>query len=158
MVLEIRRQFREIPGLKEGTAKPDYKNCVAIATDGALAEMKLPAFIAISFPVIGGFILGPEFVGGLLFSSTLSAIGLAIFFGNSGGAWDNAKKLIESQGKKGTDEHVAAVTGDTLGDPFKDTIGPSLDILIKIMCTVALITVPIFSKYNLLAFVSSLLK
>ena len=158
MVLEVRRQFREIPGLREGTAKPKYKKCVEIATDGALEEMKLPAFIAIAFPVIGGFVMGPEFVGGFLFLSTITSIGLAIFFGNSGGAWDNAKKLIESYGKKGTDEHIAAVTGDTLGDPLKDTIGPSLDILIKIMCTVALITVPIFSKYNLISFIGSLLK
>lgn len=156
MVDEVRRQFREILGLREGTAKPDYKQCISIATQGALSEMKAPALISILVPVVGGFILGPNFVAGILFGSTLSAIMLAIFFGNAGGAWDNAKKYIESQGLKGTIQHLAAVVGDTVGDPFKDTAGPSLDILIKIMSTVSLIMVPIYSQYNLLTLLSQI--
>lgn len=156
MVDEVRRQFREIRGLREGTAKPDYKCCIQIATEGALAEMKLPALISILVPIISGFIFGPEFVSGVLMGSTISAIMLAIFCGNSGGAWDNSKKYIESLGKKGSTEHLAAVVGDTVGDPLKDTVGPSLDILIKIMSTISLITVSIFSKYNLLGLLSKL--
>ena len=158
MVDEVRRQFRKIPGLREGIAKPDYKRCVGIATEGALAEMKLPSIISIAVPVISGFIMGPEFVAGILMGSTISAIMLAIFTGNSGGAWDNSKKYIESLGRKGTLEHVAAVVGDTVGDPLKDTVGPSLDILIKIMSTISLIMVSIYSKYNLVAFIAGLLK
>ena len=158
MVDEVRCQFREIPGLREGTAKPDYKRCVGIATEGALAEMKLPSIISIAVPVISGFIMGPEFVAGILMGSTISAIMLAIYCGNSGGAWDNSKKYIESLGRKGTFEHMAAVVGDTVGDPLKDTVGPSLDILIKIMSTVSLIMVSIYSKFNLVAFIASLLK
>lgn len=158
MVDEVRRQFRKIPGLREGTAKPDYKRCVGIATEGALAEMKLPSIISIAVPVISGFIMGPEFVAGILMGSTISAIMLAIYCGNSGGAWDNSKKYIESLGRKGTFEHMAAVVGDTVGDPLKDTVGPSLDILIKIMSTVSLIMVSIYSKFNLVAFIASLLK
>ncbi len=158
MVEEVRRQFREIPGLREGNSKPDYKRCIQIATNGALAEMKLPALISILVPIVSGFILGPNFVSGILIGSTISAIMLAIFCGNAGGAWDNSKKYIESQGKKGSSAHVAAVVGDTVGDPLKDTVGPSLDILIKIMSTISLIGVSIFSKYNLLDFISRLFK
>lgn len=158
MVDEVRRQFKKIPGLREGTAKPDYKRCVGIATEGALAEMKLPSIISIAVPVISGFIMGPEFVAGILMGSTISAIMLAIYCGNSGGAWDNSKKYIESLGKKGTFQHHAAVVGDTVGDPLKDTVGPSLDILIKIMSTVSLIMVSIYSKFNLVAFIASMLK
>lgn len=158
MVDEVRRQFREIKGLREGNAKPDYKKCIEIATNGALAEMKLPAIISLIVPVISGFIMGPNFVAGILIGATMSAIMLAIFCGNSGGAWDNSKKYIESLGQKGTLIHQAAVVGDTVGDPLKDTVGPSLDILIKIMSTVSLIFVSIFSKFNLLSFISTFFK
>ena len=158
MVKEVRRQFRKIPGLREGTAKPDYKNCVSIATKGALSEMKTPALISILVPIVSGFLFGPEFVAGLLVGSTIAAIMLAVFCGNSGGAWDNAKKYIESLGRKGTPEHHAAVVGDTVGDPLKDTVGPSLDILIKIMSTVSIIFVCIYSDFNLLSFISGLFK
>ena len=157
MVAEVRRQFKEIIGLREGKAKPDYKKCIEISTNGALSEMRLPALISILVPVVSGFLLGPEFVSGILIGATISAIMLAIFCGNAGGAWDNSKKYVEACGKKGTFEHSAAVVGDTVGDPLKDTVGPSLDILIKIMSTVSLITVCIFSKYNLLDFIANLL-
>ncbi len=150
MVDEVRRQFREIFGLREGTANPENERCIKIATNGALSEMKLPASISIVFPAICGFIMGTNFVGGVLMGSTISSSLLAIFCGNSGGAWDNSKKYIESLGRKGSFEHLAAVVGDTVGDPLKDTVGPSLDILIKIMSTVSLIIGSIFSKYNLL--------
>ena len=158
MVDEVRRQFREIRGLKEGTGKPDYKSCVAIATKGALAEMKSPAMISVLVPIVSGFLFGPTFVAGILIGSTIAAIMLAVFCGNSGGAWDNAKKYIESLGQKGTASHHAAVVGDTVGDPLKDTVGPSLDILIKIMSTVSIIFVCIYSKFNLLEFISGLFK
>lgn len=154
MVDEVRRQFKEIPGILEGKAKPDYKTCIEISSQGALKEMRMPAILSIIFPVISGFLFGPYFVGGLLIGATLSAIMLAIFTGNSGGAWDNAKKYIESgvfegQGK-GSSAHDAAVVGDTVGDPLKDTVGPSLDILIKIMSTVSLVAAVLFYNYNLL--------
>lgn len=158
MVREVRRQFKKIPGLKEGTAKPDYKRCVEIATRGALAEMKTPAVISVFVPVVSGFIFGPVFVAGILVGATVAAIMLAVFCGNSGGAWDNAKKYIESLGRKGSEEHHAAVVGDTVGDPLKDTVGPSLDILIKIMSTVSIIFVCIYSKYNLIELISMLFK
>lgn len=158
MVEEVRRQFRKIRGLKEGKAKPDYKRCVEIATRGALAEMVAPAMISVLVPIACGFVFGPEFVAGLLMGATVAAIMLAVFCGNSGGAWDNAKKYIESLGRKGTPEHHAAVVGDTVGDPLKDTVGPSLDILIKIMSTVSIIFVCIYSEFNLLEFISGLFK
>ena len=158
MVDEVRRQFRKIKGLKEGTEKPDYKRCVSIATKGALAEMKSPALISVLVPIASGFIFGPEFVAGILIGSTISAIMLAVFCGNSGGAWDNAKKYIESLGMKGTEAHHAAVVGDTVGDPLKDTVGPSLDILIKIMSTVSIIFVCIYDEFNLISFISGLFK
>ncbi len=150
MVKEIRRQFSEIKGLSTGETNPDYEKCIKIATEGALDEMKTPAILAICIPVGSGLILGPEFVAGILLGATIVAIILAIFCGNSGGAWDNAKKFVESMGKKGTSEHHATVVGDTVGDPLKDTVGPSLDIFIKIMATVSGIAVAIFSKYNLI--------
>ena len=154
MVEEVRRQFRDIPGILEGKAKPDYKTCIEISSQGALKEMRMPAIISIIFTVIAGFLFGPYFVGGLLIGATLSAIMLAIFTGNAGGAWDNGKKYIESgaiegQGK-GSPAHDAAVVGDTVGDPLKDTVGPSLDILIKIMSTVSLVAAVMFYNYNLL--------
>ena len=158
MVREVRRQFRKLPGLREGTAKPDYERCIGIATKGALAEMRLPAAISVIVPVLAGFLFGPEFVAGILVGATIAAIMLAVFCGNSGGAWDNAKKYIESLGRKGSPEHHAAVVGDTVGDPLKDTVGPSLDILIKIMSTVSIIFVCIFSEFNLMDLISALFK
>ncbi len=155
MVEEVRRQFREIPGILEGKTKPDYKTCIEISSQGALKEMRFPALLSMIFPLTAGFLFGPLFVGGALIGATLSAIMLAIFTGNAGGAWDNGKKYIESgaidgQGKS-SPAHEAAVVGDTVGDPLKDTVGPSLDILIKIMSTVSLVAVGLFSRYNLLA-------
>ena len=158
MVDEVRRQFKEIRGLRRGEAKPDYKQCIAIATKGALAEMKAPAVISILVPVGCGFALGPQFVGGILMGATISAIMLAIYCGNAGGTWDNSKKYVESLGRKGSFMHRAAVVGDTVGDPLKDTVGPSLDILIKIMSTVSLIMVSIFAKFNLIEFIVSLFR
>lgn len=156
MVQEVRRQFREIVGLREGKAKPDYKRCIEISSSSAIKEMKSPALLAVFFPVISGFLFGPEFVAGILIGGIISAIMLAIFCGNAGGAWDNAKKFIEAGGVpgegKGSEAHHASVVGDTVGDPLKDTDGPSLDILIKIMSTVSLITVCMFDRYNLLDF------
>ncbi len=162
MVEEVRRQFREIPGILEGKAKPDYKTCIEISSQGALKEMRMPAIISILFPLVSGFLFGPYFVGGLLIGATLSAIMLAIFTGNAGGAWDNGKKYIESgaiegQGK-GSPAHDAAVVGDTVGDPLKDTVGPSLDILIKIMSTVSLVAAVLFYNYNLLDWIMGLIK
>ena len=155
MVDEVRRQFREIKGLLTGETLPDYKTCIEISSQGALKEMRVPCIMAILFPIVSGFVFGAEFVGGLLLGATMSAIMLAIFTGNSGGAWDNGKKFIESGGvlghAKGSAAHDAAVVGDTVGDPLKDTVGPSLDILIKIMSTISLIAVVVFSQYNLFA-------
>lgn len=160
MVDEVRRQFKEKPGILDGTEKPDVSSCVSIASEGALQEMKLPSYIALAFPIVGGFVFGANFVGGILIGSIMSAIMLALFTGNAGGAWDNAKKYIETGALnghgKGGPVHAAAVVGDTVGDPLKDTVGPSLDILIKIMSTISLIAVAIFSKYNLFAWLSSL--
>jgi K(+)-stimulated pyrophosphate-energized sodium pump len=160
MVDEVRRQFREIPGILLGTELPDYKTCIEISSKGALSEMKVPAFMAIVVPVLSGFLLGPEFVGGLLIGSTICSIMLAILTGNAGGAWDNGKKHIESGAiegvGKGSDAHAAAVVGDTVGDPLKDTVGPCLDIFIKIMSTVSLIVVAVFHRYNVLDWVVSL--
>ncbi len=157
MVLEVRRQFNEMPGILEGTQRPDYTRCIKISSSGALKQMIMPAVIAIAFPVVCGFIFGAGFVGGILIGATLSAIMLAIYTGNAGGSWDNAKKYIESGGvegaKKGDEAHSAAVVGDTVGDPLKDTVGPSLDILIKIMSTISLVCVVVFSEFNLLKLV-----
>lgn len=160
MVEEVRRQFREIPGILDGTEKPDYRTCVEISSRGALGEMKVPALLAILVPVIAGFLLGPEFVGGILIGSTICSIMLAILTGNAGGAWDNGKKYIEIgaiEGHgKGSEAHSSAVIGDTVGDPLKDTVGPCLDIFIKIMSTVALIAVAVFNRFNLLEWIQSL--
>jgi K(+)-stimulated pyrophosphate-energized sodium pump len=154
MVDEVRRQFRAFPGILTGDDKPDYNQCIAISSEGALKEMALPAAIAILPPLIGGFIFGAEFVGGLLIGTLLSGIMLALFTANSGGSWDNAKKLVETGGVeghgKGSETHDSTIIGDTVGDPLKDTVGPSLDILIKIMSVVSLIGVSIFQKFNLL--------
>ncbi len=144
MVEEIRRQFREIPGIMEGTGKPDPARCVDIATTAALKEMIAPGVIAIAAPIAVGFILGPEALGGLLAGSVVTGALMALFMANSGGAWDNAKKYIEEGnfGGKGTEAHAAAVIGDTVGDPFKDTSGPSMNILIKLMSVIALVIAP----------------
>ncbi len=158
MVDEIRRQFREILGLSEGKVDPDYNKCIEIATKGALSEMRKPALISILVPIGAGLLLGAEFLGGILFGATVSAILLAIFCGNSGGAWDNAKKGVEARGEKGTETHYATVIGDTVGDPLKDTVGPSLDINIKFMSTIALLGAPFFVKFNLLSLLMSLFK
>ena len=146
MVSEVRRQFREIPGIMDGTGKPDYARAVAISTNGALKEMILPGLMAIVAPVIVGIILGPEALGGLLIGSIVTGVPLAITMSNAGGAWDNAKKYIEGgqHGGKGSEAHKAAVVGDTVGDPFKDTSGPSLNILLKLMAVVALVFGPLF--------------
>ncbi len=145
MVEEVRRQFREIPGLMGGTDKPDTARCVDIATRAALREMILPGLIAVSCPVMIGFLLGAEALGGMLVGATLVGVLLALFMANAGGAWDNAKKLIETglMGGKGSAAHRAAVVGDTVGDPFKDTSGPSMNILIKLMSIVSLVIAPL---------------
>ncbi|GAB4231331.1 MAG: sodium-translocating pyrophosphatase [Acidobacteriota bacterium] len=145
MVEEVRRQFREIPGLMEGKAKPDTARCVDISTRAALREMILPGLLAVISPVVIGFTLGPEALGGMLAGATLAGVLLALFMANAGGAWDNAKKLIEKGylGGKGSDAHKAAVVGDTVGDPFKDTSGPSMNILIKLMSIVSLVIAPL---------------
>jgi len=153
MVEEVRRQFRAFPGILTGDTKPDYNQCISISSEGALKEMVLPAVIAILPPLVGGFLFGAEFVGGLLIGTLLSGIMLALFTANSGGSWDNAKKLVETGGVeghgKGSETHNSTIIGDTVGDPLKDTVGPSLDILIKIMSVVSLIGVSIFQKFNL---------
>ena len=146
MIEEVRRQFREIPGILEGKAKPDYARCVDISTSAALREMILPGVIAIAAPLACGLLLGAEALAGLLVGGTVVGVPMAIMMSNAGGAWDNAKKYIEggAHGGKGSDAHKAAVTGDTVGDPFKDTSGPALNILIKLMSIVALVFVPLF--------------
>ncbi len=146
MVEEIRRQFREIPGIMEGTGKPDSERCVDISTTAALREMVLPGMIAVLTPVLVGFILGKEALGGTLAGATLCGVFLALFMANAGGAWDNAKKYIEEghHGGKGSEPHHAAVVGDTVGDPFKDTSGPAMNILIKLMSVVSLVLAPLF--------------
>ena len=150
MVVEVRRQFREIPGIMEGKAKPDYTRCVAISTRASLKQMIAPAIIAIVAPVLVGVLLGVGALGGLLAGALISGVLMAIFMSNAGGAWDNAKKYIEGghHGGKGSDCHKAAVTGDTVGDPFKDTSGPSINILIKLMTVVSLVFVPLFLAVN----------
>ncbi len=158
MVDEVRRQFREHPAILDGAEKPDYKTCISISSKGAIGEMKVPSLLAIVVPVVCGFVFGPEFVGGIIIRSTLSAIMIAIFSGNAGGAWDNGKKYIEAGGVpghlKGSEAHEAAVVGDTVGDPLKDTVGPCLDIFIKIMSTVSLVAVPVFAKVNLVSWLA----
>jgi K(+)-stimulated pyrophosphate-energized sodium pump len=146
MVQEIRRQFREIPGLMVGTAKPDSARCVEISTRAALREMIAPGLLAVLLPVVVGVVLGKEALGGMLAGATLTGVLLALMMSNGGGAWDNAKKYIEAGnlGGKGSAAHHAAVVGDTVGDPFKDTSGPSMNILIKLMSVVSLVMAPLF--------------
>jgi len=146
MIEEVRRQFKEIKGLMEGKAKPDSKKCIDIATRGALKQMIVPSLLAVIVPVVVGYFLGTAALGGLLAGSLVTGVLMAIMMANAGGSWDNAKKYIETGklGGKGSDAHKAAVVGDTVGDPFKDTSGPSLNILIKLMSIVALVFVPLF--------------
>ena len=148
MIEEVRRQFRSIPGIMEGTARPDYKSCVAISTTAALKEMLVPGIMAVLVPLVVGILLGVGALGGMLAGSLVTGVLMAIFMSNAGGAWDNAKKYIEGgeHGGKGSEAHKAAVVGDTVGDPFKDTSGPSINILIKLMTVVALVFAPIFVK------------
>ena len=150
MIEEVRRQFRTIPGILEGTGKPDYTTCVAISTQAALKEMLVPGIMAVVAPLLVGIVLGPTALGGLLAGSLVTGVMLAIFMSNSGGAWDNAKKYVEEghNGGKGSDTHHATVVGDTVGDPFKDTSGPSINILIKLMTVVALVFAPLFLQYG----------
>ena len=146
MIEEVRRQFREKPGIMKGTEKPDYKSCVSISTTAALHEMLLPGAMAVAVPVLVGIVLGVEALGGLQAGALVTGVLMAIFMANSGGAWDNAKKYIEegNHGGKGSEAHKAAVVGDTVGDPFKDTSGPSINILIKLMTVVSLVFAPLF--------------
>ncbi len=146
MIEEVRRQFRTIAGIMEGTGKPDYKSCVAISTTAALKEMLVPGIMAVVVPLLVGILLGVEALGGMLAGSLVTGVLMAIFMSNAGGAWDNAKKYIEEghHGGKGSEAHHAAVVGDTVGDPFKDTSGPSINILIKLMTVVSLVFAPIF--------------
>ena len=151
MIEEVRRQFREIPGVMEGTTKPDYKTCVAISTTSALKEMLVPGIMAVVVPLLVGIVLGSTALAGLLAGSLVSGVMLAMFMSNAGGAWDNAKKYIEegNHGGKGSEAHKAAVVGDTVGDPFKDTSGPSINILIKLMTVVSTVFAAIFSMNGL---------
>jgi K(+)-stimulated pyrophosphate-energized sodium pump len=149
MVEEVRRQFRTIPGIMEGTGQPEYDKCVAISTEASIKKMMLPGAIAIIAPLLIGFLLGPEALGGFLAGATVSGVLMGMFQNNAGGAWDNAKKSfekgVEINGqiyKKKSEPHKAAVTGDTVGDPFKDTSGPSMNILIKLMSIVSLVIAP----------------
>ena len=150
MIEEVRRQFREKPGILKGTDRPDYASCVSISTKAALREMFLPGLMAVLAPLATGLILGPSALGGLLTGALVTGVLMAIFMSNSGGAWDNAKKYIEEghHGGKGSDSHKAAVVGDTVGDPFKDTSGPSINILIKLMTIVSLVFAPLFLQFG----------
>jgi K(+)-stimulated pyrophosphate-energized sodium pump len=148
MIEEVRRQFREIPGLMEGTAEADFRRCVDISTTAAIKEMIVPGLIAVLTPVVVGFLGGTEMLGGLLAGVTASGVLMALFQSNAGGAWDNAKKHIEGGhfGGKGSDAHKASVVGDTVGDPFKDTSGPSLNILIKLMSVISVVIAPMLIR------------
>jgi K(+)-stimulated pyrophosphate-energized sodium pump len=144
VVMEVRRQFKKIPGLLEGTAKPDYARCVDLCTKAALKEMVLPGLLVVAVTVLVGFLLRAEAVAAYLMVGTIAGILMALVLNTGGGAWDNAKKHLEVEGMKGSPAHQAAVTGDTIGDPFKDTAGPSLHVLIKLLGTITLILVPLF--------------
>jgi len=150
MVNEVRRQFREIPGIMDGSGTPDYARCVSISTRGAQRQMILPSLLAILIPVVIGLLLGLAGVIGLLAGGLTCGFVLAVTLNNSGGAWDNAKKYIEkgAHGGKGSDAHKAAVVGDTVGDPFKDTSGPSLNILIKLMSMVSVVFAGVIVKFS----------
>jgi K(+)-stimulated pyrophosphate-energized sodium pump len=157
MIEEVRRQFREIEGLLEGKAEPDAARCVAISTEASIKKMVAPGLLAVIAPIVVGFVMGAEALGGLLAGVTVSGVTLAIFMSNAGGAWDNAKKSFESGGykmedgtlhEKGSEAHKAAVVGDTVGDPFKDTAGPSLNILVKLMSVVALVIAPLLVSFH----------
>ncbi len=150
MIEEVRRQFKEMPGIMEGKQKPDYRRCVDISTAAALREMIVPGLLAVVVPLVVGFLLGAEALGGLQAGALVTGVLMAIFMSNAGGAWDNAKKYIEggTHGGKGSDAHKAAVVGDTVGDPFKDTSGPSINILIKLMTVVSLVFGPMIAKFG----------
>ncbi|HSQ44669.1 MAG TPA: sodium/proton-translocating pyrophosphatase, partial [Ginsengibacter sp.] len=155
MVEEVRRQFRTIPGIMEGTGKPEYEKCVAISTDASIKKMMLPGAIALISPLIVGFIFGPQVLGGFLAGATVSGVLMGMFQNNAGGAWDNAKKSFEKGAVinnetyyKGSDPHKASVTGDTVGDPFKDTSVPSMNILIKLMSIISLVIAPTLAKIH----------
>jgi K(+)-stimulated pyrophosphate-energized sodium pump len=155
MVEEVRRQFRTIPGIMEGTGKPEYQKCVAISTDASIKKMLLPGSIAMISPLIIGFVFGPEVLGGFLAGATVSGVLMGIFQNNAGGAWDNAKKSFEKGAVihnqtyyKGSEPHKASITGDTVGDPFKDTSGPSMNILIKLMSIISLVIAPTLAKIH----------
>jgi K(+)-stimulated pyrophosphate-energized sodium pump len=155
MVEEVRRQFRTIPGIMEGTGKPEYEKCVAISTEASLKKMMLPGAITIISPILIGFTMGPEALGGFLAGATVSGVLMGIFQNNAGGAWDNAKKSfekgVEINGEmfyKKSEPHKASVTGDTVGDPFKDTSGPSMNILIKLMSIVSLVIAPSLAQLH----------
>jgi K(+)-stimulated pyrophosphate-energized sodium pump len=152
MIEEVRRQFRQIPGLREGKAKPDYATCVGISTNAALKGLILPGLVSVATPIVVGFVLGAQAVGGLLAGNIASALPLALLLAHTGTAWDNAKKFIEAGnlGGKGSATHKSAVIGDTIGDPFKDTAGPSLDILMDVMAIVAILFAQQFIAYALL--------
>ena len=148
LIKEIRRQFKEIPGLMEGTAKPDSDKCVDIATTAALKRMIAPGLLAILSPIVIGFVLGAAALGGMLGGALITCVLMALMMANAGGAWDNAKKYVEKGnfGGKGTDTHAAVVVGDTVGDPFKDTSGPAMNILINVMAIVSLVIAPLLAK------------
>ena len=151
MIAEIRRQFDERPGILAGTETPDYDACVGLAAQGALSSLVIPAFLAIVLPVLVGVILGPEALGGFLGGSIFTGVIFALLMSNAGGLWDNAKKFIESgeYGGPGSDAHKASVVGDTVGDPFKDTAGPSLNTLITVMSLVASLFAPVVAAFHL---------